>query len=83
MNQMKRHRNLPIIVEKGTDINSLRPVWGKCLFNPLETLTALTIQRDISDTIEDNYGFSVSHEMVSDITDAIIKELEEWQIISL
>lgn len=37
-------------------------------------------QRDISSTIEDIYGFSVSHEMISDITDAIIPELEEWRI---
>ena len=36
-------------------------------------------QRDISDTIEDIYGFSVSHEMVSDITDVVLQELEEWQ----
>ncbi|QQC96504.1 IS256 family transposase [Mammaliicoccus sciuri] len=36
-------------------------------------------QRDISSTIEDIYGFSVSHEMISDITDAVIPEMEEWQ----
>ena len=36
-------------------------------------------QRDISDTIEDIYGFSVSHEMVSDITDTVLQELEDWQ----
>ncbi|UJL48175.1 IS256 family transposase [Virgibacillus sp. NKC19-16] len=36
-------------------------------------------QRDISSTIEDIYGFSVSHEMVSDITDHVLSELEEWQ----
>lgn len=36
-------------------------------------------QRDISSTIEDIYGFSVSHEMISDITDAILPELEEWR----
>ena len=35
-------------------------------------------QRDISSTIEDIYGFSVSHEMISDITDAVIPEMEEW-----
>ncbi|PJH69347.1 IS256 family transposase, partial [Salmonella enterica subsp. enterica serovar Typhimurium] len=35
-------------------------------------------QRDISSTIEDIYGFSVSHEMVSDITDQVLPELEEW-----
>ncbi len=37
-------------------------------------------QRDISKTIEDIYGFSISHEMVSDITDSILPELEEWQL---
>ena len=36
-------------------------------------------QRDISSTIEDIYGFSVSHEMISDITDTILPELEEWR----
>lgn len=36
-------------------------------------------QRDISATIEDIYGFSVSHEMVSDITDHVLPELDEWQ----
>jgi Transposase and inactivated derivatives len=40
-------------------------------------------QRDISKTIEDIYGFSISAEMVSDITDVIIPELEEWQNRSL
>ena len=37
-------------------------------------------QRDISSTIEDIYGFSMSHEMISDITDAIVPELEEWRV---
>lgn len=36
-------------------------------------------QRDISNTIEDIYGFSVSHEMVSEITDVILPELDEWR----
>ncbi len=36
-------------------------------------------QRDIASTIEDIYGFSVSHEMVSDITDSVLPDLEEWQ----
>ena len=31
-------------------------------------------QRDISSTIEDIYGFKVSHEMISDITDTILPE---------
>lgn len=36
-------------------------------------------QRDISATIEDIYGFKVSHEMISDITDVILPEVEEWR----
>ena len=36
-------------------------------------------QRDISKTIEDIYGFAVSHEMISDITDMILPEVEEWR----
>ena len=37
-------------------------------------------QRDISDTIEDIYGFKVSHEMISQITDCVLEELTEWQV---
>lgn len=36
-------------------------------------------QRDISSTIEDIYGFEVSHEMISNITDVILPEVEEWR----
>ena len=36
-------------------------------------------QRDISSTIEDIYGFQMSHDRISDITDCIIPELEEWK----
>ncbi|MDO4501123.1 MAG: IS256 family transposase, partial [Erysipelotrichaceae bacterium] len=36
-------------------------------------------QRDISSTIEDIYGFEVSHQMISDITDTILPEVEEWR----
>lgn len=36
-------------------------------------------QRDISSTIEDIYGFEVSHEMISTITDTVIEEMEEWR----
>lgn len=36
-------------------------------------------QRDISSTIEDIYGFSVSHEMISNITDVILPEVEQWR----
>ena len=40
-------------------------------------------QRDISSTIEDIYGFKVSHEMISDITDSILDELNECIDISI
>ena len=36
-------------------------------------------QRDIAATVEDIYGFDISREMISDITDAVLPELEEWQ----
>ena len=36
-------------------------------------------QRDIAATVEDIYGFDISNEMISDITDAVLPELEEWQ----
>ena len=35
--------------------------------------------RQISETIEDIYGFEVSDGMVSDITDRLILQIEEWQ----
>ncbi len=36
-------------------------------------------QRDIAETIEDIYGFELSHETISSITDRVMDELEEWQ----
>ena len=36
-------------------------------------------QRDIADTIEDIYGFEISHETISEITDSVLEQLEEWQ----
>ena len=35
--------------------------------------------RQISETIEDIYGFEVSEGMVSDITDTLLPQIEEWQ----
>lgn len=35
--------------------------------------------RQISETIEDIYGFEVSEGMVSDITDKLLSKIEEWQ----
>jgi len=36
-------------------------------------------QRDIAKTIEDIYGFAVSHDKISDITDCILAEVKAWQ----
>lgn len=36
-------------------------------------------QRDIASTIEDIYGFEISHEQISTITDRILDEVSEWQ----
>lgn len=36
-------------------------------------------QRDISETIEEIYGFEISHEAISSITDCVLEELEQWQ----
>ena len=35
--------------------------------------------RQISETIEDIYGFEVSEGMISDITDKLLPKIEEWQ----
>lgn len=36
-------------------------------------------QRDIADTIEDIYGFEISHETISNITDRVIETANDWQ----
>ena len=36
-------------------------------------------QRDISETVEEIYGFSLSAEQISNITDRILDEVHEWQ----
>lgn len=36
-------------------------------------------QRDIANTIEDIYGFEISHETISNITDRVIETVDEWQ----
>lgn len=36
-------------------------------------------QRDIASTIEDIYGFEMSHETISEITDHVLEGLADWQ----
>lgn len=40
-------------------------------------------QRDIASTIEDIYGFEISHEKISQITDRVLATAREWQNRSL
>ena len=35
-------------------------------------------QRDIAETIENIYGFEISHETVSQITDCVLDKLDDW-----
>ena len=35
--------------------------------------------RDIADTLKEMYGIEVSHSLISQVTDAIIEEVEQWQ----
>lgn len=64
--------NPELIPKRTTDVSSIE--------NKVISMYARGMsQRDISATIEDIYGFSVSHDMISDITDQVLPELEEWQ----
>ena len=36
-------------------------------------------QRDIAETIDEIYGFEVSHETISKITDSVLDRVDEWQ----
>lgn len=36
-------------------------------------------QRDIADTVEDIYGFEISHDTISAITDRVVETADEWQ----
>lgn len=36
-------------------------------------------QRDIAETIKDIYGFEISHDTISEITDCVLEELNDWQ----
>ena len=36
-------------------------------------------QRDIAQTVKDIYGFEISHEMISTITDKVLEQVTDWQ----
>ena len=64
--------NSQLIPKRQTDISSIEQkvlaLYGKGMS-----------QRDISDIIEDIYGFHLSPQQVSIITDSVIEELTKWQ----
>lgn len=63
----------PLSIPKGTrDVSSME---GKILSMYARGMS----QRDISETINDIYGFKVSHEMISNITDCVLEEVREWR----
>jgi transposase-like protein len=61
-----------IIPKRTTDVSSIE---GKVLSMYAKGLS----QRDIADIIEDIYGFSISHQQISIITDSVLEELTTWQ----
>ena len=61
-----------VVPKRQTDVSSIE---GKVLSMYARGMS----QRDISETIDDIYGFKLSPEQISNITDAVLSELEEWQ----
>ena len=61
-----------VIKKRQTDVSSIE---GKVLAMYARGMS----QRDIAATIDDIYGFQLSAEQISNITDAVIDEMEEWQ----
>ena len=74
--EVPRDRNAefdPIVVPKHSrDISRLET-------QIIELYGMWNTTRQISDFVENLYGFGVSAEMVSNITDKIIPEMEEWK----
>lgn len=63
----------PAVIPKGTtDISGIEK-------KVLSMYARGMSQRDISSTVEEIYGFSVSADTVSKITDRVLEELEQWQ----
>ena len=61
-----------VVPKRQTDVSSIE---GKVLSMYARGMS----QRDISATINDIYGFKLSPEQISNITDSVLEELKEWQ----
>ncbi len=63
--------------------NSVTSIGGSAFQGCTEKVLAMYArgmsQRDIAETIDDIYGFEISHEMISQITDCVLDELSDWQ----
>ncbi len=63
----------PVLIGKRqTDVSAIED-------KVLSTYAKGQSQRDIAETIEEIYGFNISHEMISQITDKVLEKLEQWQ----
>ena len=69
--------NSSINVDQGTIAHELGHFLGSAHTNNPYSKGMTT--RQISETIEDIYGFEVSDGMVSDITDRLLPQIEDWQ----
>ncbi len=63
---------LKIVPKRTTDVSSIE---SKVLSMYAKGLST----RDISDVIDDIYGFKLSHSQISTITDSVLEELAKWQ----
>lgn len=61
-----------IIPKRSTDVTSLDD-------KVLSMYSRGMSQRDISKTVEELYGFKLSHEQISVITDRVMNEVNQWQ----
>lgn len=61
-----------LVPKRVTDVSSIE---GKVLSMYAKGIS----QRDISDIIDDIYGFKLSHEQISIITDSVLEKLATWQ----
>lgn len=74
--EVPRDRNAsfdPTIIPKGT--NDVSGIETKVLSMYARGMS----QRDIAQTVEEIYGFQISADTVSKITDRVLEELEQWQ----
>ena len=61
-----------LVPKRVTDVSSIE---GKVLSMYAKGMS----QRDIADIIDEIYGFKLSHEQISIITDSVLEELSAWQ----